>query len=153
MEFVQLVQRNAVATPLAQKSAEQTVHCSLRIFSLLSKIKVPQFLTHAKTKKHTEKFRTNLKLPHSMSCLRHWQARRCLQRSSLHSFIERRSTRYDLHISILQKAGGMVGVRGGGLPSADCLASFEPCCCRCLILQQLRLSCWLRKQERNCERL
>ena len=53
-----------------------------------------------------------------------------------------------------------LGSAGGGLPSADYLASFDQLhSCTALllslslILQQLRLSCWLRKQERNCERL
>ena len=102
--------------------------------------------------------------------------------SSLRSFsIERHPTRYDLHVSILQELFvvhllfslswnvspgfgseklGWFGVRGGGLPSADYLASFDQLhSCTALllslslILQQLRLSCWLRKQERNCERL
>ena len=60
----------------------------------------------------------------------------------------------------VRKIGMVWGPRGGGLRSADCLASFDQLhSCTALllslslILQQLRLSCWLRKQERNCERL
>ena len=92
------------------------------------------------------------------------------------SHIERRPTRYDLHVSILQKlfvvhwlfslswnvslgSGSEkfgLGSAGVASPSADCLASFDQLqSCTALllslslILQQLRLSYWLRKNKRE----
>ena len=100
--------------------------------------------------------------------------------SSLRSFSIERRPHYDLHVSILQafcralvvfiklervpwfgvrKIGMVWGPREGPSQCRN-LASFDQlqsCAALLLslslILQQLRLSCWLRKQERNCERL
>ena len=60
----------------------------------------------------------------------------------------------------VRKIGMVWGPRGVASPVPIIFASFDQLhSCTALllslslILQQLRLSCWLRKQERNCERL